>query len=132
MSVEARGDIFQTLTGHFLRGFFRLSFLDDAGEDSFVRAMIGVVVANAILAFAAMTRLYFLKYRELSNEFEKAKWRMTKRAWGLLERLARQAGMDTTDLVDAGVELADADQRLEEFCAEMLSIEAGNRSEGEE
>jgi hypothetical protein len=59
--------VFSTLTRHFLRGFFRLPFLDQAGEDSFVRGMIGVVVANAILVFGAMARLYFIKYRALSS-----------------------------------------------------------------
>lgn len=57
---------FALLTRHFLHGFFRLSFLDDAGEASFARALIGVV--TGILVFGlAVARLYVVKYQALAS-----------------------------------------------------------------
>ncbi|OFV90773.1 MAG: hypothetical protein A3G76_11425 [Acidobacteria bacterium RIFCSPLOWO2_12_FULL_65_11] len=54
------------LTRHFFQAFFRLSFLDDAGEESFRRAMIGVL--SGIVAFGMLLmRLYLGKYAGLPN-----------------------------------------------------------------
>ena len=55
------------LTRHFFQGFFRLSFLDDAGEESFKRAIAGALAV--IVAFGLfITRLYLGKYRGLSAD----------------------------------------------------------------
>jgi hypothetical protein len=55
-----------TLTRHFFQGFFRLSFLDDAGEESFKRAMMGVL--SGIIAFGLLlARIRFGKYAGLPN-----------------------------------------------------------------
>ena len=61
MSGGDRQTAFSTLTRHFFQGFFRLSFLDDAGEESFKRAMIGVL--SGIVAFGLLlARIRFGKY----------------------------------------------------------------------
>lgn len=52
------------LTRHFFNGFFRLSFLDDAGEESFKRAILALL-AVAITFGLALTRLYAGKYASL-------------------------------------------------------------------
>lgn len=62
-----RRDQWVALTGHFLRGLFRLSFLDDAGEESFKRAMIGLLAG--ILSFGIVfARVYARKYLELFQQ----------------------------------------------------------------
>jgi ABC-type transport system involved in multi-copper enzyme maturation permease subunit len=54
------------LTRHFFSSFFRLSFLDDAGEESFKKALIGLLTA-VIGAGLLVTRLYITKYRALGE-----------------------------------------------------------------
>ena len=54
------------LTRHFFHSFFRLSFLDDAGEESFKRGLIGVLAV--IIAFGLLLgRIYMAKYAMLSS-----------------------------------------------------------------
>jgi ABC-type transport system involved in multi-copper enzyme maturation permease subunit len=66
VSGDTRPAPFSTLTRHFFQGFFRLTFLDDAGEESFRRAMIGVL--SGIVAFGLLLlRLYLGKYAGLPN-----------------------------------------------------------------
>ena len=51
----------RSLARHFFQGFFRLSFLDDAGEESFRRVIIGVLAG--FLAFGLwLPRLFSQKY----------------------------------------------------------------------
>jgi hypothetical protein len=55
------------LTRHFFQGFFRLSFLDDAGEESFKRAITGALAV--VVAFGLfLSRLYIGKYAGLSAD----------------------------------------------------------------
>ena len=55
------------LTRHFFQGFFRLSFLDDAGEESFKRAIAGALAG--VVAFGLfLSRLYIRKYAGLSAD----------------------------------------------------------------
>lgn len=55
------------LTRHFFDGFFRLSFLDDAGEESFKRAIAGALAV--IITFGLfLARLYIGKYAALSPD----------------------------------------------------------------
>src|SRR5262245_26918819 len=64
---EAQAAQWIALTRHFFDGFFRLGFLDDRGEESFKRAMIGVLAAIvAIGLFAA--RVYLSKYYRLAGQ----------------------------------------------------------------
>lgn len=66
MTGDARPTPLSTLARHFFQGFFRLSFLDDAGEESFKRAMIGVL--SGIIAFGMLlARIRFGKYVGLPN-----------------------------------------------------------------
>ena len=57
--------IWTTLVGHFLRSFFRLQFLDDAGQESFKRALFGLLT-SAIGIGLFLSRLYMWKYKHLS------------------------------------------------------------------
>jgi hypothetical protein len=67
MTRRGRDTPWVTLTRHFLQGLFRLSFLDDAGEESFKRAMIGVLAG--ILAFGLLlARVYVRKYIGLAMQ----------------------------------------------------------------
>jgi len=55
------------LTRHFFQDFFRLSFLDDAGEESFRRVIIGLLAG--FVAFGLwLPRLYMGKYANAANE----------------------------------------------------------------
>lgn len=54
------------LTRHFFQSFFRLSFLDDAGEESFKRAVLGVLAVTTALGLF-LTRLYAGKYAKLTG-----------------------------------------------------------------
>jgi hypothetical protein len=55
------------LTRHFFKAFFRLSFLDDAGEESFKRAIIGLLAG--ILSFGFfLARVYGKTYAELGSQ----------------------------------------------------------------
>lgn len=57
---------FSTLRRHFFQSFFRLSFLDDAGEESFKRAIIYILAAA--MAFGLfLARLYVGKYAEMGR-----------------------------------------------------------------
>lgn len=53
-----------TLTRHFFASFFRLTFLDDAGEESFKRALI-FLLAGLVAAGLFVARLYLGKYQGL-------------------------------------------------------------------
>lgn len=53
-------DLLATLTRHFFTSFFRLSFLDDAGEESFKRAIIWMLAAAAAIGFF-LARLFASK-----------------------------------------------------------------------
>lgn len=57
---------FTTLQRHFFQSFFRLSFLDDAGEESFKRAII-YILAAAIAFGLFLARLYVGKYSGLGE-----------------------------------------------------------------
>jgi hypothetical protein len=57
--------IWLVLVGHFLRSFFRLQFLDDAGQESFKRALLGLLT-SAIGVGLFLSRLYMWKYKHLS------------------------------------------------------------------
>lgn len=57
----------RTLTQHFFRGFFRFSFLDEAGEQSLTRAFLGAV-AVIITGGLVVARLYANKYAMLSRQ----------------------------------------------------------------
>ena len=58
--------ILNVLIRHFFVSFFRLSFLDDAGEQSFKRGIIGVVSVIAGLGFL-LVRLYMGRYAALRD-----------------------------------------------------------------
>ena len=71
------------LTRHFFRAFFRLSFLDDAGEESFKRAITGILAG--IFAFGLLlARVYFDKYWELAGQPAPDLYRLTLPADQLL------------------------------------------------
>lgn len=55
-----------TLTRHFFQDFFRLSFLDDAGEESFRRVIIGVL-AGFIAVGLWLPRIFASKYGSLAG-----------------------------------------------------------------
>jgi ABC-type transport system involved in multi-copper enzyme maturation permease subunit len=56
----------KALARHFFQGFFRLSFLDDAGEESFRRVIIGLL--GGFVAFGLwLPRLFARKYFYLSE-----------------------------------------------------------------
>jgi hypothetical protein len=55
------------LTRHFFYSFFRLGFLDDAGEESFKRAIIGVL-AGIFASGLLLADVYFRKYRGLAGQ----------------------------------------------------------------
>lgn len=55
-----------TLTRHFFASFFRLTFLDDAGEESFKRALLFLLVA-LVGAGLFVARLYIGKYNGLPD-----------------------------------------------------------------
>jgi hypothetical protein len=57
----------RTLTQHFFRGFFRFSFLDEAGEQSVTRAMLGGLTVIICAGFV-VARLYAKKYAMLSQQ----------------------------------------------------------------
>jgi hypothetical protein len=57
--------IWGTLVGHFLRSFFRLQFLDDAGQESFKRALFGLLT-SAVGIGLFLSRLYMWKYKHLT------------------------------------------------------------------
>jgi hypothetical protein len=64
---DDRPSITLTLTRHFFQAFFRLGFLDDAGEESFKRSIIGVLAG--VLAFGLLlARIYLGKYRALAAQ----------------------------------------------------------------
>ncbi len=66
MSHARRDSPWRTLVEHFFRSFFRLNFLDDAGEESFRRAMIGLL--SGIIALGLFfARLFMAKYAGLSR-----------------------------------------------------------------
>jgi hypothetical protein len=66
MSDAQHDSSWRTLVGHFFRSFFRLNFLDDAGEESFRRAMIGLL--SGIIALGLFfARLFMAKYAGLSR-----------------------------------------------------------------
>lgn len=67
MTLFPRREPHATLTRHFFHGFFRFRCLDDAGEESMKRAMLGVLVAIFGAAFL-MSRLYAEKYKWLRHE----------------------------------------------------------------
>jgi hypothetical protein len=54
------------LIRHFFDAFFRLSFLDDAGEESFKRAILGVF-AGLLASGLLLARVYLSKYADLAN-----------------------------------------------------------------
>jgi hypothetical protein len=57
---------FGTLTRYFFTSFFRLSFLDDAGEESFKRAVVWLL--STVIAFGLLlTRLYIGRYTGISD-----------------------------------------------------------------
>lgn len=63
---DAGATAFRTLTRYFFTSFFRLSFLDDAGEESFKRAIIGVL--TGVIGFGLLaTRLYLGRYAGVSD-----------------------------------------------------------------
>jgi hypothetical protein len=55
------------LTRHFFQDFFRLSFLDDAGEESFRRVIIGLLAGFVALGLW-LPRLYMGKYAYVSSQ----------------------------------------------------------------
>ncbi len=55
------------LARHFFQAFFRLSFLDDAGEESFKRAISGILAAIVAFGFL-LARVYFAKYWALAGQ----------------------------------------------------------------
>ena len=57
----------RTLTHHFFQTFFRLGFLDEAGQESFKRAVLGLVAVLAALGLL-LSRIYLTKYAQLANE----------------------------------------------------------------
>jgi ABC-type transport system involved in multi-copper enzyme maturation permease subunit len=52
---------------HFFQIFFRLSFLDDAGEESFKRAIIGVL-SGFLASGLLLARVYAKKYESLASQ----------------------------------------------------------------
>jgi ABC-type transport system involved in multi-copper enzyme maturation permease subunit len=67
MSGDQHDAPWTTLTRHFFHAFFRLSFLDDAGEESFTRAVIGVLAGILALGLL-LARVYLGKYVRLTNQ----------------------------------------------------------------
>jgi hypothetical protein len=67
MSVRPRSRPWPALTRHFFHAFFRPGFLDDAGEESFKRAIIGVL-AGIFASGLLLADVYFRKYRALAGQ----------------------------------------------------------------
>ena len=67
MSIRRRLEPWLILTRHFFQAFFRLSFLDDAGEESFKRAIIGILAGIVAFGFL-LARVYFNKYWGLAGQ----------------------------------------------------------------